>query len=879
MDWESGFPDGSPDLDPAMEPSFSLNMDSDVATCSDSGNEITECKCGVNGYSPRNCHLYYGISSLHSQTVETVSWARKGNGVLKFYADGRELGLGDQVPSGKYASNRCELGTIPYRYDAGDDVYYTASFYLPSEYWDTVTKYSVILTQWKIVDDPHGALRLSNYGDYKLYYAGAFGAEPDATDDGTYIGQATPDAWNDVKLYYKKSLGSDGQFRVYLNGVKVFERANQKNMIGRRDDGSGGYVKFGMYTEIRSERVVYFDAVSMSTFLPDEFATEAEWVAEHVHLPSATLTAPTDEAAVASGGAISLAANAVDPAGNKLGSAGGIAKVEWFVRQADVECKIAEISSAPFSATWTPAEDGAYTVFARATDTDDNVATTTDAIVYVGNRPPSVIVTSPAAGAILDVGAQTPVRISATDPDGTVAKVEVFIFAAESSSSTATSVGTDTSAAAEGVFEVSWTPPAKGAYVLYAVATDAAGKTAESVHVGVVPGAVTTDLSLKATDDAALKGKTANRNENNNYGGVELYTREPDDNDGEQSIVSIFKFDTSDLDNFKEIREAKLRLRVSNILDNQDAANISAWSTTGSTNWDEESVTWNNGPRKADILDVTIVTASEAWYEWDLTTYVDAAVKEENLGSSTTFWMEGYMEGRTDGWTGTKIGMDFDSHKRATFPQLRVVGSDTPVPLSTQPTMSSCPTVAASDPSPSTNDPSPSTNEEIEEAFEDTGEAIEHAANVVKETGDGGLLAAVVIVFATLLIGFAMWQHALLDPEGCSARVLKAAVGAERFRAAHEAPRSWRRCSCLIPPAPAEEEEQAQKRRGFFGLFRGGNDAREEDKRKEEEAKEARGGGLFGLFRGGKGAREEDKRKEEEAKEARGGGLFGRSRV
>ena len=83
--------------------------------------------------------------------------------------------------------------------------------------------------------------------------------------------------------------------------------------------------------------------------------------------------------------------------------------------------------------------------------------------------------------------------------------------------------------------------------------------------------------------DAALKGRTNDRNENNNYGGVELYMREPDDNDGEQSIVSIFKFDTSDLDNYKEIREAKLRLRVSNVLDNQGAVNISAWSTTGST--------------------------------------------------------------------------------------------------------------------------------------------------------------------------------------------------------------------------------------------------------------------------------------------------------
>ena len=125
------------------------------------------------------------------------------------------------------------------------------------------------------------------------------------------------------------------------------------------------------------------------------------------------------------------------------------------------------------------------------------------------------------------------------------------------------------------------------------------------------------------------------------------------------------------------------------------------------------------------------------------------------------------------------------------------------------------------------------------------------------------MLAAIVIFFGTLLIGFAMWQHALYDPEGGSARVFKAIVGAERFRAAYEAPRSWRRCSCLIPPAPVEEEPQ----RGFFGLFRGGKDA------EKDKAKEAGGGGLFGLFRGGKDA-EKDK-----AKEARGGGLFGRARV
>lgn len=136
---------------------------------------------------------------------------------------------------------------------------------------------------------------------------------------------------------------------------------------------------------------------------------------------------------------------------------------------------------------------------------------------------------------------------------------------------------------------------------------------------------------------------------------------------------------------------------------------------------------------------------------------------------------------------------------------------------------------------------------------------------------NGGLIAAIVVVVATLLIAFATWQHALFDTEGFSASIVKAAVGAERFRAAHRAPRSWRRCSCLVPPAPEEEKEPARERRGFFGLF-----GRGEHVEKEATKKEARGGGLFGMFRGGKDDREEDKSKEEAA---RGGGLFGRAKV
>ena len=150
----------------------------------------------------------------------------------------------------------------------------------------------------------------------------------------------------------------------------------------------------------------------------------------------------------------------------------------------------------------------------------------------------------------------------------------------------------------------------------------------------------------------------------------------------------------------------------------------------------------------------------------------------------------------------------------------------------------------ASDPSPSPSDPSPSPSE-------DSG-------------ANGGLIAAIVVVVATLLIAFATWQHALFDPEGFSARIIRAAVGAERFLAAYRAPRSWRRCSCLVPPAP-EEENEAQKRRGFFGLFKRG-----EHVEKEATKEEARGGGLFGMFKRG-----EHVEKEATKKEARGGGLFG----
>jgi len=407
----------------------------------------------------------------------------------------------------------------------------------------------------------------------------------------------------------------------------------------------------------------YFDAVSMSSGkLPTGFSSEAAWVAQTLHLPSVTLTSPSNAAVVS--GAVSLAADASDPGGAKLGTAGSIAKVEWFKGS---ECKVAEAQSAPYTATWS-AEEGAHEIYARATDADGNTATSSKVTVYVGNRQPTASITSPSVNAIVSVGSQTMVQIAATDPDGSVAKVE--LFAKKQGAAAATSVGVDTSAA----FQVSWTPPEKGAYLLYAVATDAAGKTGTSAYVGVTAGATTSGATLSASNDAAMKGRTSDRDTTNNYGAVEMYMRAPDATDGEQSIVSIFKFDESSFSSQAEVRSAKLRLYVSSL---SLGGAMAVFDTTGSTGWAEASVTWNNGPKRNNKISVTSVTSSNNWYEWDVTSVLDAAVKAGSGLSTMTFWVQG------ETWTGSAVSMNFDSRTRSNSPQLVVTSSDVATPSST----------------------------------------------------------------------------------------------------------------------------------------------------------------------------------------------------
>ena len=108
----------------------------------------------------------------------------------------------------------------------------------------------------------------------------------------------------------------------------------------------------------------------------------------------------------------------------------------------------------------------------NATATFDNVTITTST-PPPANQPPAVSLTSPASGATYTAPATISIAASATDSDGTVAKVDFYAGT--------TLLGTDTAAP----YQLSWSSVPAGSYTLTAVATDNGGATTTSSGVTV----------------------------------------------------------------------------------------------------------------------------------------------------------------------------------------------------------------------------------------------------------------------------------------------------------------------------------------------------------------------------------------------------------
>ncbi|MCD8483757.1 MAG: Ig-like domain-containing protein [Verrucomicrobia bacterium] len=183
--------------------------------------------------------------------------------------------------------------------------------------------------------------------------------------------------------------------------------------------------------------------------------------------PAVNLTAPANNVTVVPGSSVNVAANASD-------FDGYIERVEFYVDGSLVFTDY----EAPYGFTWTaPMTQRNYTLMARAYDNEgaSTNSPTRTITVYTDNLPPAVAIISPADQAAFPRGTQMQVSVNASDPDGTVTRVELY------------SNGQLVASKTSGPWTFLWNAPA-GFHTLTARATDNANATSQSLPVEIVVG-------------------------------------------------------------------------------------------------------------------------------------------------------------------------------------------------------------------------------------------------------------------------------------------------------------------------------------------------------------------------------------------------------
>lgn len=181
--------------------------------------------------------------------------------------------------------------------------------------------------------------------------------------------------------------------------------------------------------------------------------------------PVVTLTEPASGLVVNAGTAITLAATATDGDGT-------IARVEFF---ANGTTKIGEDLSAPFTIVWSTPAAGTHQITAVATDNFGSTGISTPVAIVV-NELPTVRITSPPDGLLLNPGDSITVSATASDADGTIVSVDFYAGG--------TFLGSDVTSP----YSVAWANIAEGVYSVHAQATDNRGAVQASAPVTVTVG-------------------------------------------------------------------------------------------------------------------------------------------------------------------------------------------------------------------------------------------------------------------------------------------------------------------------------------------------------------------------------------------------------
>lgn len=207
--------------------------------------------------------------------------------------------------------------------------------------------------------------------------------------------------------------------------------------------------------------------------------------------PTVALAAPVNGATFSVGTAFPVSATASDPDGT-------VAKVEFFRNGV----KVGEDTNGAdgYGLQFSSAPSGTYTVSVIATDNLGAQSPAASITVYVSD-PPVVALTSPSNGTVVNEPATLSLSATASDPDGSIVKVEFLANGVK--------IAEDT--LASGGYTATLPFFAPGTYTLTAVATDSVGLTSVSAPVAYKIRPLPKFDSIPAlTPNPALAGQELN---------------------------------------------------------------------------------------------------------------------------------------------------------------------------------------------------------------------------------------------------------------------------------------------------------------------------------------------------------------------------------
>jgi len=328
--------------------------------------------------------------------------------------------------------------------------------------------------------------------------------------------------------------------------------------------------------------------------------------------PTVSITSPANGTVFAAGSTVTVDATAQD-------SDGSVAKVDFY-RDGVLA---GTDTTAPYSLPLTGLTSGTHVLTAVATDNAGATATSA-AVTITINAAPSVSITSPTSGASFTQGTPVTVDATASDPDGSVAKVDFY--------SDGVLVGTDATAP----YSASVSGLTLGSHTLQAVATDNVGATATaSVSITVVTagsgGTVTFQDGLNGytgTRDTYLSGWSVNEN---NANATTLYS-----SGAYTDLVrfAVFASEGGPVPNGATITSAQLSLYKTSSYDYvfQARRMLKDW-VEGEATWNRPRIgaTWTvagaggSGTDYASVVDATAAVGfAPGWLAFDVTTGVQA---------------------------------------------------------------------------------------------------------------------------------------------------------------------------------------------------------------------------------------------------------------